>query len=179
MTFVGWKTWRLRPSDGMIWRAKSLFYQLCRGSSYKLTGTVIVSLACHRLRSITTVFDRYQLLYYDVHCCPPKYIYSPPKYIYNPPKYTVVHWSSLKYIGVRSYNDSVSQIPCRPHDSGNLFLRSYRVPCNLQVVPYEQSSFSSEKSILHVRLVFFASATLLKAEKSSRSLGRKASKLGK
>ena len=172
-------TWRLRPSDHPVWRAKPLFYQLCRGSSYKLTGTVIVSLACHRLRSITTVFARHQLLYYDVHCCPPKYIYSPLKYTYNPPKYTVVHWSSLKYIGVHFYKDPVSKFPCRPRDFGNLFLRSYRVPCNLQVVPYEQSSFSSEKSILHVRLGFFALATLLKAEKSSQSLGRKASKLGK
>ena len=122
-------TWRLRPSDHPVWRAKPLFYQLCMGSSYKLTGTVIVSLACHRLRSITTVFARHQLLYYDVHCCPPKYIYSPLKYTYNPPKYTVVHWSSLKYIGVHFYKDPVSKFPCRPRDFGNLFLRGYRVHC--------------------------------------------------
>ena len=95
-------TWRLRPSDHPVWRAKSLFYQLCRGSSYRLTGTVIVSLACHRLRSITTVFARHQLLYYDVHCCPPKYIYSPLKYTYNPPKYTEVHWSTSEYTFIKT-----------------------------------------------------------------------------
>ena len=122
---------------------------------YSLSGSPSLAVANSCYRLLPTVIHRCTLLSTEVHC------------------------SSPQYIGVHSYNDPVSQVPCRPRDSGNLFLRSYRVRCNLQVVPYEQSSFSSEKSILHVRLACFASATLRKAEKSSRSLGRKASKLGK